>query len=101
MHIGSERVEAYAGPENKHLVKEFQGTEYPECGLKWVSLQGGSDGQVSACNAGDPVLIPGLGRSLGSWRRKWQPSPVFSPSESHGQRSLAGYGPRGRGVGHN
>ena len=25
------------------------------------------------------------------WRRKWQPSPVFLPGESHGQRSLAGY----------
>ena len=25
------------------------------------------------------------------WKRKWQPTPVFSPSESHGQRSLAGY----------
>ena len=31
------------------------------------------------------------------WRRKWQPTPVFSPGESHGQRSLAGYSPRGRG----
>ena len=25
------------------------------------------------------------------WRRKWQPTPVFLPRESHGQRSLAGY----------
>ena len=25
------------------------------------------------------------------WRRKWQPTPVFLPGESHGQRSLAGY----------
>ena len=30
------------------------------------------------------------------WRRKWQPTPVFLPGESHGQRSLAGYGPWGR-----
>ena len=28
-------------------------------------------------------------------RRKWQPTPVFSPGESHGQRSLAGYSPWG------
>ena len=27
-----------------------------------------------------------------SWRRAWQPTPVFVPGESHGQRSLAGYG---------
>ena len=25
------------------------------------------------------------------WRRKWQPTPVFLPGRSHGQRSLAGY----------
>ena len=24
------------------------------------------------------------------WRRKWQPTPVFLPGESHGQRSLVG-----------
>ena len=29
------------------------------------------------------------------WRRKWQPTPVFLPGESHGQRSLAGYRPWG------
>ena len=30
------------------------------------------------------------------WRRKWNPlTPVFLPGESHGQRSLAGYSPRG------
>ena len=29
------------------------------------------------------------------WRRKWQPTPVFSPGESHGQRSLVGYSPWG------
>ena len=25
------------------------------------------------------------------WRRKWQPTPVFSPGEFNGQRSLVGY----------
>ena len=28
------------------------------------------------------------------WRRKWQPTPVFSPGKSHGQRILAGYSPQ-------
>ena len=28
------------------------------------------------------------------WRRKWQPTPVFLPGKSHGQKSLAGYSPR-------
>ena len=27
------------------------------------------------------------------WGRKWQPTPVFLPGESHGQRSLVGYSP--------
>ena len=27
------------------------------------------------------------------WRRAQQPTPVFLPGESHGQRSLAGYSP--------
>ena len=29
-------------------------------------------------------------------KRQWQPTPVFLPGKPHGQRSLAGYGPRGR-----
>ena len=28
------------------------------------------------------------------WRREWQPTPVFLPGTSHGQRSLRGYRPR-------
>ena len=27
------------------------------------------------------------------WRRAWQPTPVFLPGESHGQRSLGGCSP--------
>ena len=29
------------------------------------------------------------------WRRAWQPTPVFLPGESHGQRSLEGWSPWG------
>ena len=29
------------------------------------------------------------------WRKKWQPTPVFLPGKSHGQRSLVGYSPWG------
>ena len=29
------------------------------------------------------------------WRRAWQPTPVFLPGESYGQRSLAGNSPQG------
>ena len=40
---------------------------------------------ASAGDAGDSGSI--------SWRRKWQPSPVFLPGKFHGQRSLVGYYP--------
>ena len=30
------------------------------------------------------------------WTRKWQPTPIFLPGESRGQRSLGGYSPWGR-----
>ena len=30
---------------------------------------------------------------LGPWRREWQPTAVFLPRKSHGQRSLVGYSP--------
>ena len=36
------------------------------------------------------------GTSVSPWRRKWQPTAVFLPGESHGQKSLVGYSARGR-----
>ena len=56
-------------------------------------LTGGSDGKVSADNAGDLGSIPGSGRF--PWRRKWQPTPVLLPEKPHGWRSLVGYSPWG------
>ena len=53
-------------------------------------------GQESASNVGDTGdtgWIPGEGRFSGGG--KWQPTPVFLPENSHGQRSLAGYSPWG------
>ena len=35
------------------------------------------------------------------WRREWQPTPVFLPGESCGQRSLVGYSPWGHRVRYN
>ena len=48
--------------------------------LRWqsVCLQGGR-----------PGFTPWVGKI--SWRRKWQPTPVFLPGKSHGQRNLVGY----------
>ena len=47
--------------------------------------------QWSAYNAGDLGSIPGSGKI--SWRRKWQPTPIFLPEKSWGWRSLVGYSP--------
>ena len=64
-------------------------TYYESDGLpRWLSSK------ELACNAGatgDADSIPGSGRSLGGGQ--WQPTPVFLPGESHGQRSLVGYSP--------
>ena len=54
-----------------------------------VGFPGGSDGKESACNAGDPSSIPG--ENPLKERRKWQPTPVFLPGKSQGQRSLVGH----------
>ena len=43
---------------------------------------------ANAGNTGHAALFPGSGNPR---RRTWQPTPVFLPGESHGQRSLAGY----------
>ena len=47
---------------------------------------------------GNFFLLNSRGRSAliksSLWRRKWQPTPVFLPGESHGQRGLVGYSPR-------
>ena len=40
---------------------------------------------------GDVGSIPGEGKI--PWRTAWQPTPVFFPGGSYGQRSLLGYGP--------
>ena len=47
-------------------------------------------GKESTHQAGDPGSVT-VGKI--PWRRKWQPTPVLLPGESHGQRSLAGYSP--------
>jgi len=60
-----------------------------------LGFPGGSEGKESACNAGDLSLILGSGRFPGGGHA-WQPTPIFLPGESYGQRSLAGYSPWGR-----
>ena len=71
------------------------------CCVKRFVYPSGASGKETACQGR-------RGKRCGftpwveiSWRRKWQPTLVFLPGESHGQRSLAGYSPWGRTVGHN
>ena len=57
----------------------------------WLGFPGGASGTDPPANAGNTRDV---GLNLGSedpWSRKWQPTPVFFPGKSHGQRSLAGY----------
>ena len=69
----------------------------------WLSIQlgfpeevfpGDSDGKESACHAGDPGLIPGLGRSPGGGHGS--PLQYSGLENPHGRRSLVGYSPWGR-----
>ena len=53
-----------------------------------------SDDKASACQWRRPTFDPWGGKI--PWKRKWQPTPVFLPGKSHGQRSLVGYCPWGR-----
>ena len=48
-------------------------------------------GKASTCQCKE-MQVQSLGWKA-PWRRKWQPTPVFLPGESHGQRSLAGNSP--------
>ena len=67
----------------------------------WTETSRNGDSQVALvvknlpANAGD--MIHGFNPWVGKipWRRKWQPTPVFLPGDSHGQRSLVDYSPWG------
>ena len=55
---------------------------------KNMGFPGCSDGRVYLQN-GRPGFDPCIGKI--PWKGEWQPTPVFLPGESHGQRSLVGY----------
>ena len=64
--------------------------------LHWSgrSFPGGASGKESTCQ-GRRHKRHGFNPWVGKipWRRAWQPTPVFLPRESHGQRTLMGYSP--------
>ena len=59
-----------------------------------LSLPWWLSGKESACQCWRCGFNPRVRRI--PWRRKWQPTPVFLPWKSHGQRSLMGYSLKGR-----
>ena len=61
---------------------------YSQTGLLGV-YEGSLVSQILKESACDPSVRMIL------WRWEWQPTPVFLPGESHGQRSLMGYSPWG------
>ena len=56
-------------------------------GVKVKGFPGGSDNEESACNVGDPGLIPGSGRSPGEENGY----PLQYSCLENGQRNLVGY----------
>ena len=61
----------------------------------WRDFPGGSDGKSICLQSGRPTMRSSQRVGQIPWRRKWQPTLVFLPGKSHGQRSLAGYSPWG------
>ena len=68
-----------------HVLRRVYGTE---------GFPGGSDGKESIClQCGRPEFDPWVGKI--PWIRKWHPTLVLLPGESHGERSLVSYIPWG------
>ena len=65
-------------------------------GYTHPGFSSGASGKEPACQCKRPKK-PGFSPWVGKirWRRKWQPTPVYLPGESHGRRSLLGYSPWG------
>ena len=63
--------------------------------MGFLGFPGGARGKESICQCRRHRhrFDPWVGKT--PWRRVWPPTPGFLPGESHGQRSLVGYGPRG------
>ena len=71
--------------QKQDLIEQFD-PEYQTEGLtRWLS------DKESACQCRRLRFNPWVGKI--PWRRAWQPTPVFLPGESHGQRTLVGYSP--------
>ena len=57
------KLVAHTFPTNPYLVVGFWWAALD--GFQYMMFLGGSDSKESACNAGEPGSVPGLGRSSG------------------------------------
>ena len=65
---------------NPALIPAFLDSRELPSWLRWSSI---------CLQCGRPGFNPWVGKI--PWRRKWQPTPVFLPGKSHGQRNLVDY----------
>ena len=92
-HLFGEQVQALLGKREKEINGKNTVTRTKR-GFRHRSV-----GKESSCNSGiclqckRPRFDSWVWKI--SWSRKWQPTPVFLPGESHGQRSPEGYRPPG------
>ena len=66
------------------------------CGAGWTGFPGSASAKELTCQCRGCkrcCFDPWVRKS--PWRRAWQPTLVFLPGESHGQRSLGSYSPWG------
>ena len=96
---GACQVDAPLSQEGSIAAQDPQAERSPvSCGGCWQTCLGFLSGSVGKeCPQRQRHRRLGFYPWIGKipWRRKWQPTPVFLPEKSHGQRSLAGYSPEG------
>ena len=86
IHPGSPKKEYWARTPRRTLAFSSGERGIGElCVFLWFK------GKESTCQCRRCGFHPRAGKK--PWRSKWQPTPVFLPRKSHGQRSLAGYSP--------
>jgi len=73
----------------KQLIYIYK-THFSTCTYVKMGFPGGSVVKNLQCRNHRRLMFHPWVRKI-PWRRAWQPTPVYLPGESHGQRSLAGY----------
>ena len=85
--ISRPKLEEDGKVRKSKIINKFQRARAKALGglTTWLS------GKGSSCQCRRHRFDPWVGKI--SWRRKWPPTPVFLPGESHGHRSLVGCRP--------